>query len=89
MKKAEESHIPFSFFVIATAKRRDAKLQEFVAVESAKRTKSGKWPFTIIFWEDVEHFIKLYPELLRLYYPMLHQGIEEKEQKTFQKKIIQ
>lgn len=76
VKKAEQSPIPFSFFIIATAMRRDVKLQEYVAVESARRVNSGKWPFTIIFWEDVEHFIKLYPKLIRMYYPMLYQGME-------------
>ena len=76
VNNAEESPIPFSFFIIATASRRDAKLQEYVAVKSAERTQSGKWPFSIIFWEDVEHFIKLYPELIRMYYPMLYQGFK-------------
>lgn len=72
--EAETSPIPFSFFIIATSGRRNAKLQEYVSVKSAERIAEGKWPFTIIFWEDIEHFIKQRPELLRQYYPYLYNG---------------
>lgn len=76
VKKAEESPIPFSFFVIATASRLDAAIQEYVAKKSADRQKVGKFPVAIIFWEDIEHFIKLHPELIRIYYPYLYRRME-------------
>ncbi len=75
--EAEQSAFQFQLFVIAVAAHTDARLQEYVFRVSDQRMADGKFPVNIIFWEDIEHFIKRRPELLKLYYPMLYHGEEE------------
>ena len=74
---AEKTKFSLTQFIIATASRRDAKLFQHVAKLSDERMLAGKWPVNIIFWEDIEHFVKQRPELLSLYYPTLYYGIRE------------
>lgn len=80
---AEIDKIPFfvHLFVIAVVGQPDAKLIEHVAVTSDNRVKSGKCRVNIIFWDVIERFVKVTPEILSLYYPMLACHIEDAKSK--------
>lgn len=71
IEEAEQSIIPMVRFVIAVASYRDATIQEYVYSLSQKRVLQGKIPVEIVFWEDIEHFLKLNKDFLQLYYPYL------------------
>ncbi len=60
-------------FVIAVAIERDARIQEYVLQLMEKRVLEDKFPVEIIFWDDIEHFIKCNDNMLRIYYPFLYQ----------------
>ncbi len=73
--EAEKSPITMQLFVIAVAAERDAAIQEYVYQIMSSRIKEGKFPIEIVFWDDIEHFVKLNDDILRLYYPFLYQEI--------------
>lgn len=67
--EAENHPISFTHFVIAVTAPIDAKIQEYVYRVSDERAKEGKYTVSILFWADIEHVIKIDPNLLRIYYP--------------------
>ena len=71
--ESETSPIKMQLFVIAVAGERDAPLQEYVHLKMEERISEGKYPVEIVFWDDIEHFIKLRPDILQIYYPFLFQ----------------
>lgn len=73
---AETSPIYFHYFVIVTAARRDARLSEYIQQVSYERIQQGRWPVCMVFWEDVEHFLKQNTYLMNLYYPHIKVGLE-------------
>lgn len=73
IKEAEESPIPMKLFVVAVATERDAKIQEHVFKVLTERVAAGKFPIEIVFWDDIEHFIKSNEIILKNYYPYLYQ----------------
>lgn len=75
--ESETSPINMKLFVIAVAGERDASIQEYVYQKMENRIINGKYPVEIIFWDDIEHFVKLREDLLRVYYPFLCQEKNE------------
>lgn len=74
IKEADSSPVKFKHFVIATSAQREAKLQEHVYAISDKRKNGGKFTVSIVFWEDIEHYVKKDLNLLRIYYPDFFYG---------------
>lgn len=73
ISESETSPIKMQLFVIAVAGERDAPLQEYVYQKTENRMREGKYPVEIIFWDDIEHFIKSRADILQIYYPFLYQ----------------
>ena len=69
IKETENSSIEFAHFIIAVVGPRDAGLQEYVFGISDSRRNEEKFTVSIIFWDDIEHVIKIDSNLLRIYYP--------------------
>ena len=69
IEEAEKSSVLFEHFVIAVACRRDIKLQNHVFKVCDERKRAGLFTVSIIFWDDIEHYIKKDLNLLRMYYP--------------------
>lgn len=73
IREAESSPVPMKLFVIAVAAERDTKVQEHVFQVFDKRVAAGQFPVEIVFWDDIEHFIKSNDIILKNYYPYLYQ----------------
>lgn len=69
-----ECKIPMREFVIIVGFENDARLQESVCLISKNRRDEHKPPVKLYFWDDVVHFIKKDPNMLRMYYPELYVG---------------
>ncbi|MBF6612265.1 MAG: hypothetical protein IVW55_03975 [Chloroflexi bacterium] len=53
LAKAENFRPTLGRYIIATTMSRDAKLQEFVRLTNDARVQAGKFPVSIMFWEDI------------------------------------
>lgn len=70
--EADSSNIKIALFVIVVATERDASIQEFVYLEMQKRVSQGKFPVEIVFWDDIQHFLKTNINIFQIYYPFLY-----------------
>ena len=82
IEEAKSSPIKITLFVIALACERDSILQEYVEKKSEERKNSGLYPVDIVFWDDIEHFIKSDKEVLEKYYPFLNYEINKSDENT-------
>ena len=80
--EAESFPAQMELFVIAVTMKRDARLQSYVYNLSDNRIKEKKFPVEIIFWEDIQHVIKINSNLLRIYYPELYINLESSRKKV-------
>ena len=69
LKKAETFEPQLSHWTLATTAPNDATLQKHVRKVSAARTKSGKFPVEIMFWETMLGKLSEQPFVLRQFYP--------------------
>lgn len=58
INEADSFSVPFDHFLIAISSQSEAKLQEHVYKISDQRRNDGKFSVSILFWEDIEHYIK-------------------------------
>ena len=72
---------PLKDFIILTTAPRDAKIQEFVRLESEKETKQGLFNIDVFFWEDIKDRLINYIDLVKLFYPSLVSQDTEKIEK--------
>ena len=79
--EVEKFPAKISLFVIAVTTKRDAKLQQYVYNLSDCRISEKKFPIEIIFWEDIEHIVKINTFLLRTYYPEFYINLESSRKK--------
>lgn len=79
--EAENFPANISLFVIAVTTKTNKDIQWYVYNLSDKRISEKKFPIDIIFWEDIEHVIKINESLLRTYYPELYINFEYSKQK--------
>lgn len=69
LKKAETFEPNLSHWTLATTAPNDATLQKHVRKISAARTKSGKFPVDIMFWETMLAKLSEQPSVLQQFYP--------------------
>lgn len=82
IKKAEdEVKFDFEKLIIALGCERDGLLQKYVCMLSDERKADGKFLVSIIFWDDIQQFVKLDEDLLRNYYPNIFYSNERVEEK--------
>ncbi len=74
--KAEECEISMQEFVILVAIGNDANLQEHICKVTTQRIQEGKIPVSLLFWDDVIHFVKKDQTMLRMYYPEFYHAEE-------------
>lgn len=72
--EAENGGLPISHFVIAVACERDVKLQEHIVSVNLQRLLQAKFLVELVFWDDIQHFVKLNADMLRVYYPELYKA---------------
>ena len=72
--KSEECEIPMREFIIIVAIQNDSNLQEYICKKTTERIENGKFPVTLLFWDDVVHYIKNDQNMLRMYYPEFYQA---------------
>jgi len=85
IKKADDCDIPMRELIIAVSVENDAVLQEHICKITTKRSQDGKAPVSILFWDDIVHYIKKDQTMLRMYYPVFYQGQEIKLAEATQK----
>lgn len=78
---AEKFPAKISLFVIAVTMRSDVNLQSYIYKISDRRVREQKFPVEIIFWENIEHVVKMNENLLRAYYPELYINLANSKQK--------
>lgn len=71
IKKFDDNPPKFSIerFVLVIGVQRDVKLQEHIYSLSSARVNSGKVPLELIFWDDVQDFIKTHDDIMNVFYP--------------------
>lgn len=79
--ETENFHVNISLFVIAVTTKTNKNIQKYVYNLSDKRIREQKFPIDIIFWEDIEHVVKMNQSLLRIYYPELYINLDKSKQK--------
>jgi len=58
LEGAEKFEPKLDKIVIAATSSRDANLQPFIVEKKHERSKKGKFPFEVWFWEDVEYILR-------------------------------
>lgn len=75
VRKFDENELLFAEsirrFVIAVGTPRNSMVQEYVFGLSHKRFQEGQVPVEIIFWDDIQDFIKSHDEIIDEFYPQL------------------
>lgn len=69
LKKAETFEPKLSHWTLATTAPNDATLQKHVRKVSAARTKLGKFPVEIMYWETILARMSEHPSVLQRFYP--------------------
>lgn len=69
---AETFEPMLDLFIIAIAQKTDANMQRYVMVKSQERVSRSKFPVAIIYWEEVENYIKNNPIIFNKYYGFLY-----------------
>lgn len=69
VSKAENVPFEFDKLIIAVGCERDSSLQRYVCRLSDARKDEGKFLVSIVFWDDIQQFVKSDENLLRVYYP--------------------
>ena len=68
---AETFKPSLDLFVIAIAQKTDANIQRYVMVKSQDRLLQNKFPVAVVYWEEVENYIKNDPIIFYKYYGFL------------------
>ena len=68
IKLAETFVPPLCMFVIAIAQKTDANIQRYVMLKSKERLKHGKFSIEIVYWDEIENFIKNNAMIYNKYY---------------------
>ena len=74
IQKAESFSPPIDILIIATAKEPDAIIQNYIMIKNTERIRTGKFEVQIIYWEEIDNFIKSNSEMLRKYYDFYKDG---------------
>lgn len=69
LAKAEKFSPELNSWVFATTSPVDGKLQRLTRELSAARIAQGRFPVTVLGWEDIQHLLAEHPGVLRQYYP--------------------
>ncbi len=69
LAKAEKFSPELNSWVFATTSPVDGKLQRLARELSAARVAQGRFPVTVLGWEDIQHLLAEHPGVLRQYYP--------------------
>jgi len=80
---SKAADVPFEFdkLIIVVGCERDSSLQRYVCQLSDERKVDGKFLVSIVFWDDVQQFVKRDEDLLRVYYPNFFYSNEKVEEK--------
>lgn len=62
---------PLNDYIILTTAPRNAKIQEFIRLESLKNTKKRLFSIDVFFWEDIKERLITYIDLVKQFYPFL------------------
>lgn len=68
---AETFEPTLDLFIIAIAQKTDANIQRYVMVKSQDRLSQNKFPVAVVYWEEVENYIKNDPIIFCKYYGFL------------------
>ncbi len=69
VESAHQLKPKLSRFVVATTGPRDARAQEFTRELSTRHGDADLFLVTIMSWDDIQHELKFYPELIYNYFP--------------------
>lgn len=79
---AESFEPQINLFVIAIAQKTDAKIQQYVLLQNRQRVAENKFPVQIIYWNEVESYIKSTPDIFHKYYGFLEGYQIERQEDT-------
>lgn len=67
--KADQMPTPLHHLIIATTARRDASLQAKVLALTQSRVSSGRFPVTVMGWDDITALLAKHVDVARHYFP--------------------
>lgn len=79
VEKSEGFRPQLNQYVIATSAERDAKAHAYVLQISEEREQQGKYPVSIMFWDDICAWLSEFPELVYMHFTR-HYPQHEREQ---------
>jgi len=68
IEKAKQFDPPLASFTIVTTARRDARLQQIAVAKIVEHRHAGLFSVAVLGWQEVEHRLHDYPDLVRKYY---------------------